>query len=325
MPLTQTDERVRLADIPSSRYSVGDMKNLITDKLQVIDGTVDKITAAEIETLLKGRKTNVMALNDGSTARLYIHNSPQSGPAIHQIDVQASLRLNDTYLGHTFTPTDKANLNRYGDMGRPVSLNDHRTGEPFNAFVGVDPQTNKLNVMRVDKVRIPEALHGKTLSPAQKNILLAGKAIRLDGMVHNGNSFSKYVRLAASRADKGGFKYDNIYAPAQKTKQEQTVGSPEQKTRQGIKVERKADPKQTAETTAGLKNQKVPKASQDAAIAAPTLKPGGVAKQNQPKAEKSPEGNAPKATKTAKTKTAPIAAVTPKAEGSKPKARKVSH
>lgn len=200
-------DRVDLDSIVGRRYQMAALKNMINDKFQVINNSVDQQTARQLEKLLAGKQTDVVILNDGSTAKLVILNTPDKGISIHQMDVRAELTLGKTYLGHTFTDQDKQYLQKYGDMGRPVQLIDPNGGQPFKALIGVDADTKRLKLLNIDKFRMPDEILGKKLTPVQKMMLLEGKALRLDNMEYKGSKFSAYTRLSAA---KGGFKYNKI-------------------------------------------------------------------------------------------------------------------
>lgn len=200
-------DRVDLDTIVGKRYSMDVMKNMISDKLQVINNTVDHQTATQVEKLLAGKQTDIVILNDGSTAKLVILNKPDRGLSIHQMDVRAELTLGKTYLGHTFSDQDKQYLLKYGDMGRPVQLINPDSGLPFKALIGVDSDTNRLKLLNIDTFKMPAEICGKKLTPVQKTLLLEGKALRLNDMEFNGKKFSAYTRLSAA---KGGFKYNAI-------------------------------------------------------------------------------------------------------------------
>lgn len=200
-------DRVNLNSIVGKRYQMDLFKNMICDKFQVINNSVDPQTAQQLEKLLAGKQTDVVILNDGSTAKLVILNTPDKGPRIHQMDVRAELTLGKTYLGDTFTEQDKQYLHKYGDMGRPAQLIDPNGGQPFKALIGVDQETRRLRLFNIDTFRMPDEILGKKLTPVQKLMLLEGKALRLDNMDYKGTKFSAYTRLSAA---KGGFKYNKI-------------------------------------------------------------------------------------------------------------------
>ena len=250
------DERVSLDSIAGKRYQMEALKNMISDKFQVINNSVDPPTARQLEKLLAGKQTDVVILNDGSTAKLVILNTLEKGPSIHQMDVRAELTLGKTYLGHTFTEQDKQYLHKYGDMGRPVQLIDPKGGQPFKALIGVDQDTKRLKLLNIDKFKMPDEILGKKLTPVQKMMLLEGKALRLDNMEYKGTKFSAYTRLSAA---KGGFKYNKIQSQQNKL----PLASPQSKV-QSISPpalqtsnQKQTLPSQSVESTSSARQAKV--------------------------------------------------------------------
>lgn len=162
-----------------------------------------QLTGDNAKRLLKGQKTDVVITGDGSTGKLYVLNTPDTGPQLVLQDVRRELTLKDSYLGHVFTDKDKQNLTKYGDMGRAVDLIDKQSGQKFTGFIGVDKDTKTLTVLRADQIRpkIERMSHlkGIPLNGLQKQRLMEGKAIRLDNMTSKaGTSFSAYVRVSAA-------------------------------------------------------------------------------------------------------------------------------
>lgn len=162
-----------------------------------------QLTGENAKRLLNGQKTGVIITGDGSTGKLYVLNTPDTGPQLVLQDVRLELTLKDSYLGHVFTDKDKQNLTKYGDMGRAVDLIDKQSGQKFTGFVGVDKDTKTLTVLRADQIRpkIERMSHlkGIPLNGLQKQRLMEGKAIRLDNMTSKaGTSFSAYVRVSAA-------------------------------------------------------------------------------------------------------------------------------
>ncbi|GAB3047979.1 DUF3945 domain-containing protein [Spirosoma pulveris] len=162
--------------------------------------------------LLNGQKTDVVTTGDGNTGKLYVLNTPDDGPQLVLQDVQQKLTLKESYLGHIFSEKDKANLHKYGDMGRVAELIDKQSGQKFTGFIGVDKDTKTLTVLRVDvirpKIERMSHLKGVTLNGLQKQRLIEGKAVRLDNMTSKaGTSFSAYVRVSAVSR---GLRFDHI-------------------------------------------------------------------------------------------------------------------
>lgn len=162
-----------------------------------------QLTGDNAKRLLNGQKTDIVITGDGSTGKLYVLNTPDTGPQLVLQDVRRELTLKDSYLGHVFTDKDKQNLTKYGDMGRAVDLIDKQSGQKFTGFIGVDKDTKTLTVLRADQIRpkIERMSHlkGIPLNGLQKQRLMEGKAIRLDNMTSKaGTSFSAYVRVSAA-------------------------------------------------------------------------------------------------------------------------------
>lgn len=170
---------------------------------QVASQFAIQLTGDNAKRLLNGQKTDVVITGVGNIGKLYVLNTPETGPQLVLQDVRRELTLKDSYLGHVFTDKDKQNLTKYGDMGRAVDLIDKQSGQKFTGFVGVDKDTKTLTVLRADQIRpkIERMSHlkGIPLNGLQKQRLMEGKAIRLDNMTSKaGTSFSAYVRVSAA-------------------------------------------------------------------------------------------------------------------------------
>lgn len=173
---------------------------------------VVELTVENAKRLLNGQKTDVVKTGDGSIGKLYVLNTPENGPQLVLQDVQQKLTLKESYLGHTFSDKDKANLHKYGDMGRVAELVDKQSGQKFTGFIGVDKDTKTLTVLRADvirpKIERMSHLKGVTLNGLQKQRMIEGKAVRLDNMTSKaGTAFSAYVRVSAASR---GLRFDHI-------------------------------------------------------------------------------------------------------------------
>lgn len=92
-----------------------------------------------------------------------------------------------------------------------------KNGEPFKAFISVDPQTNELIALGADRVRVPDEIKGVKLSEQQKTDLAMSKTVAIENMISKaGNPFNAHIQI---NADKKGieFKFDN--APKQSVTQ----------------------------------------------------------------------------------------------------------
>ena len=197
--------------LSGKRYTIEQMKPVLLPHLDLSANTVPAHVAEEIKKLLDGKQTNIIPLKNGNAAKLSVINNPERGLSINVMQVQARLQLRDNYLGHTFTAHDKENLQRYGDMGRAVSLVDQQTGLPFRGLLGIDKETSRITVINVDKFTIPDKMLGVPISQADKDRLREGYSIRLNNLKKEDNAtFSAFVRIAAS---KKGFRFDRVKPP----------------------------------------------------------------------------------------------------------------
>lgn len=161
-----------------------------------------------LEPLLKGYKTNELvpvSLNLGSAiTRMDARLSLQPGEnnmvvvAIHGIRKEPN--LNFEFFGHKFTDEDKKNLLQTGNMGRVVDLKNTKTGELMPSIISVDRLTNELIALRTDFIKIPDDIKGVKLNEEQKQTLMEGKPLYLEGMISKkGEPFSANVQFNADK------------------------------------------------------------------------------------------------------------------------------
>lgn len=161
-----------------------------------------------LEPLLKGYKTNEL-----------IPVSVNFGTAILRTDVRLSLQatedgrvvpalngirkepnLNFEFFGHKFTNEDKKNLLETGNMGRMVDLKNSKTGELMPSIISVDRLTNELVALRTDFIKIPDEIKAVKLDDTQKQTLIEGKPLKLEGMISTkGTEFSATVQFNADK------------------------------------------------------------------------------------------------------------------------------
>lgn len=177
-----------------------------------------------LDPLLRGYKTNELVpvtINLGSAitkldARLSLqpNDNGQVIVAIHGIRKEPNLHY--PFFGHEFSKEDKENLLQTGNMGRVVNLTNPKTGETLPSIISVDQLTNELVALRIDYIKIPNEIKGVELSVQQKQTLMEGKPLYLEGMLSK-----KGIRFNASvqfNADKRyvEFLFDKITANQQR-------------------------------------------------------------------------------------------------------------
>lgn len=161
-----------------------------------------------LDPLLKGYKTNELvpvSLNLGTAivrtdARLSLQPT-QNGKVVAAIHgIRKEPNLNFEFFGHKFTDEDKKNLRKTGNMGRMVDLTNPKTGETIPSIVSVDRLTNELVALRTNFIKIPDEIKGVKLDDAQKQTLLEGKPLYLEGMISKkGTEFSATVQFNADK------------------------------------------------------------------------------------------------------------------------------
>ena len=186
----------------------------------------------ELTNMLNWQKSNLMtiAIPMGDTtiytdARLAFRTDGEGniGLAIHPLRKEPQLDF--PYMGYKFSPEDKEQLLTTGNLGKTIEVTP-KNGEPFAAYVSIDPQTNELVALRADRVNIPKEIKGVTLSDAQYKDLVEGKAVKMEGMTaKSGKTFNATLQVNAER--KGiEFIFDNNRGFKERQQQTQQQGAP---------------------------------------------------------------------------------------------------
>ena len=160
------------------------------------------------EPLLRGYKTNELlpiSIHLGGTvlrtdARLSLQQSENGNVnvAIHGIKKEPNLHLD--FFGHKFTDTDKKNLRETGNMGRVVELINPKNGDTIPSILSIDKLTNDIVALRTEYIKIPNEIKGITLSDVQKQTLMEGKPLQLEGMISTkGTEFAATVQYNADK------------------------------------------------------------------------------------------------------------------------------
>ena len=162
--------------------------------------------SGELEKMLSWQKSNLVtiAIPIGDTtiytdARLAFRTNEQGdiGLAIHPLRKEPQLDF--PYMGYKFSPEEKEQLLTTGNLGKTIEVTP-KNGEPFSAYVSINPQTNEIIALRADRVNIPKEIKGVTLSDAQYKNLVEGKAVKVEGMTaKSGKSFNATLQVNAER------------------------------------------------------------------------------------------------------------------------------
>ncbi len=162
--------------------------------------------SGELEKMLNWQKSNLVtiAVPIGDTtinteARLAFRtdDSGNIGLAIHPLRKEPQLDF--PYMGYKFSPEEKEQLLTAGNLGKTIEVTP-KNGNPFSAYVSINPQTNEIVALRSDRVNIPKEIKGVTLSDAQYKELVEGKAVKVEGMTaKSGKSFNATLQVNAER------------------------------------------------------------------------------------------------------------------------------
>lgn len=111
--------------------------------------------------------------------------------------------LDQPFMGHSWSEQDKQSLMHDGNLGRPIDL-QKSNGEINSYYVSIDPQTNRLSLMRADQFKVPEKLGVVDLTPDQQKDLQDGKMVSIEGMrrinsngVVVGNLYNTHIQVSA--------------------------------------------------------------------------------------------------------------------------------
>ncbi len=161
-------------------------------------------------------KVDEVSVNTDARLSLRTTDDGRIIPVIHA--VRKAPELDRPFYGNTFTAEDKESLRHTGHLGRTIDLNIKGVENPVKAFVSVDPKTNELVAYSTKNVRIPNEIKGVKLDDRQKQNLMEGRAVRLEGMTaKSGKKFDASVQVSGS--ERGIiFRFDEI---KQKQAQEQ--------------------------------------------------------------------------------------------------------
>ena len=161
-----------------------------------------------IDPLLKGYKTNELvpiSLNLGNAvtrmdARLSLQSNDEGKVIVAIHGIRKEPQLNFPFFGHEFTKEDKDNLLKTGNMGRVVNLINPKTDEIIPSIVSVDRLTNELVALRSNLIKIPDEIKGVKLDEQQKQNLMDGKSLYVEGMTSKkGEPFNASVQFNADK------------------------------------------------------------------------------------------------------------------------------
>lgn len=190
-----------------------------------------------MDSLLRGFKTNTLipiTINLGTAVskmdvRLSLQTNDQGEIAVNLHGIRREPNLNIKFLGHEFSDEDKKNLKETGNMGRVVDLVNPKTDEIIPSVISRDRLTNELVAYRAEYMKVPDEIKGIRLDEHQKQTLLEGRPLYLEGMTSKkGESFDATVQFNADKRYVE-FLFGNNQAPQQSRQHDQQQSQPTDK------------------------------------------------------------------------------------------------
>ena len=160
----------------------------------------------DLDKMLNWQKTNLLpiAIPVGETtihteARLAFRTDEEGKISLAVHSLRKEPQLDFPYMGHKFSNEEKETLLATGNLDKTIEVMP-KNGEPFSAYISIDPQTNELIALRADRISIPQEIKGVTLSDGQYKDLVEGKAVKVEGMTSkNGKSFDATLQVNAEK------------------------------------------------------------------------------------------------------------------------------
>lgn len=110
-------------------------------------------------------------------ARLSFKEMPDGSIGIVPHTIRKEPKLDEKFMEHEFTPEDKANLQKTGNMGRVVELVDKETGEIIPSYISIDRQTNEIEAIPVKDVPVTTRIGQTEFTEHEIAELVAGRAL----------------------------------------------------------------------------------------------------------------------------------------------------
>ena len=214
----ENEEQLKLMRVNLEDYAPKEQLGRVNEgridwnELTAIGITREQLKASgNLEKMLGWGKSNLMpiAIPFGdktiyTEARLAFREDTDGNLALAIHTIRKEPRLDFPFMGVEFSEEDKKMLRETGNLGRLADVTP-KNGEPFKAFISVDPQTNELIALRADRVRVPDEINGVKLSEQQKTDLAMGKAVAVENMISKaGKPFNAQIQI---NADKKGIEF----------------------------------------------------------------------------------------------------------------------
>ncbi|REC62340.1 hypothetical protein DRF65_11555 [Chryseobacterium pennae] len=188
---------------PAYRYNVDDIDWNTAHKFGLNRELLEK--NGQLDKLLKGYKSDTIFKIEGNFEGLSLKGDARL--SLRQVENKIVIRthgirhkapLESPFYGHQFTREDKENLIKTGNMGRVAELTN-KQGVTVKSLISLDKYTKEPVSYPLEWIKINDKFGGVKLSKDQKQELMEGKPVLVEGMVNTktGELFSQTLQFSA--------------------------------------------------------------------------------------------------------------------------------
>ncbi|MDR1897068.1 MAG: DUF3945 domain-containing protein [Prevotellaceae bacterium] len=160
---------------------------------QLIDGKITN-KVIPITTEVAGGKIE-------TEGKIALHKNKNEDVTLKLYPMKKELNLKE-YFGHVFTDEERENILKTGSPGKVIFAEFKKEEGKVPVLLTLDKEINHFFAQRQEYIKIPEKFFKATLSEEQKQDLLNGKIVKIEGMESNlkpGVTFSTNVQYSARR------------------------------------------------------------------------------------------------------------------------------
>lgn len=269
----QTQDGQTAQEKPDEKAYLIDESRINWAELEVLYGVSRQGLEASgiLEKMLNGGKSGLMTVAPiiagerfEIEARLSFKEMPDGTIGLVPHTIRKEPKLDEEFMGITFTPEDKENLKKNGNLGRVAEVVDKETGEIVPSYISIDRITNEIEAIPVKDVPVTSRIGRTEFSEHEINELRAGRAIPNKEIVLSDTR--KFKATLQVNVERGGVEFVPRQAKPKQT-QNKRQGTSGQNARQN------AQPPQQQQNTPPSAPQSTPQQAQPASQADGEQKP----------------------------------------------------
>lgn len=181
-----TNAETEQAQAPGGKTYLIDESRINWPELHVLYG-IDRQTLealGDLAKMLDGGKSSLMTVfpiiagdRFEIEARLSFKEMQDGTMGLVPHTIRKEPKLDEDFMGVTFTPEDKENLKNSGNLGRIAEVADKETGEIIPSYISIDRQTNEIMSIPVKDVAMTTKIGRTEFTKAEVEELRAGRAV----------------------------------------------------------------------------------------------------------------------------------------------------